>query len=346
MAHPARQSPRLPLTYLVYCTANLIGVLMMFLINRFTPLEIFRTQRAFIFEQGWMLVLVFFPVVFGAGFFLLSRVQHTVAVGLARKARGEPLEPAARLAVRRRLLNLPFAMAAINLAMWIAVAGIIGLFFQYFREAPLRLTVILIFRGVMVGLITSSLSFFSIEMLYRSRLMPLFFQEDSPTDIPKTFRVSIARRIRLLYGSGTINPMLLLVGTLAFVLWEARDHGDPGAALVGDILIFTLVLYGIFVVVALGLNFLAGRSILEPVRGMLALAQKIRGGDFNSRVQVVSNDELGVLGNAMNAMAAGLIERERLQRSLNLAKEVQQALLPKKAPASQGPGRGRNQPLL
>jgi sigma-B regulation protein RsbU (phosphoserine phosphatase) len=46
-------------------------------------------------------------------------------------------------------------------------------------------------------------------------------------------------------------------------------------------------------------------------------------------VQVFSNDEIGYTGDAINEMTKGLIERERMQLSLNLAKEVQQNLLPK-----------------
>jgi phosphoserine phosphatase RsbU/P len=46
-------------------------------------------------------------------------------------------------------------------------------------------------------------------------------------------------------------------------------------------------------------------------------------------VQVLSNDEIGYTGDAINEMTKGLIEREKMQLSLNLAKEVQQNLLPK-----------------
>jgi len=53
-------------------------------------------------------------------------------------------------------------------------------------------------------------------------------------------------------------------------------------------------------------------------------------------VRVVSNDELGVLGDGMNEMTEGLMERARLQHSLNLAKEVQQALLPRSVPRIRG----------
>jgi sigma-B regulation protein RsbU (phosphoserine phosphatase) len=173
-------------------------------------------------------------------------------------------------------------------------------------------------------------------MYTRSRLIALFFPEGKLVDVARVFRMSIVRRIRMLYGSGTINPMLLLVGTLVAIYLEAKAHADPGTAMAGDILLFTLVLYGIFVIVALSLNYATGRSILEPVRSMMVMVKKVRGGDFHQRVQVVSNDELGVLADGMNEMAAGLVERERLEHSLRLAKEVQQALLPGRDPAVPG----------
>ena len=37
---------------------------------------------------------------------------------------------------------------------------------------------------------------------------------------------------------------------------------------------------------------------------------------FHQKVRVVSNDELGIMGDGMNAMTDGLIERERLHRGL------------------------------
>jgi serine phosphatase RsbU (regulator of sigma subunit) len=47
-------------------------------------------------------------------------------------------------------------------------------------------------------------------------------------------------------------------------------------------------------------------------------------------VQVTTNDEIGYTGDVINEMTEGLIERERMQQSLNLAREVQQNLLPKR----------------
>lgn len=327
---PSSGRPRLWLLYPIYAAANLVGMAMMTLINLFTPLEIFKAQRPFLREQGWVLGLEVFPLVFAVGLFLLSRVKRPIARAY------DPPGTAARAAAARRLLNLPFAMGALNLAMWILVAAGVGAFFWLIRGASPRMAVMLVFRGVMIGLITAALTFFCLEMFTRSQVIPVVFPAGRLAEVRGVFRTSIVRRIRLLYGSGTVNPMLLLLGTLGAVAWETHAAGSPASGLAAEILVFSLVLCGLFVAVALGLNYAAGRSILEPVRAMMAAVKKIRGGDFTERVAAVSNDELGVLADGINDMAAGLAERERLQQSLRLAKEVQQALLPARAPVVPG----------
>ena len=66
----------------------------------------------------------------------------------------------------------------------------------------------------------------------------------------------------------------------------------------------------------------------------MGIVKKIQTGDFRHNVQVVSNDELGVLGDGMNEMTEGLIERDQMQASLDLAREVQQAFLPRECDGS------------
>ena len=76
------------------------------------------------------------------------------------------------------------------------------------------------------------------------------------------------------------------------------------------------------------LNKLLNRSIVGPLENILSAVSNIKEGNLQMRVKVVTNDEIGVLGDAVNDMTQGLIERERMQHSLNLAKEIQQNLLP------------------
>ena len=87
---------------------------------------------------------------------------------------------------------------------------------------------------------------------------------------------------------------------------------------------------------SLSLNLLVAKSILRPINDMIAMARKVRKGYFHQKVRVVSNDELGIMGDGMNAMTDGLIERDRLRRGLYLAQEIQQALLPRTCPIMDG----------
>jgi len=58
---------------------------------------------------------------------------------------------------------------------------------------------------------------------------------------------------------------------------------------------------------------LVARSIEVPVREMLRVVEKVKQGDFTQRATVLSNDEIGQLGDAANAMVEGLSERERIR---------------------------------
>ncbi|MFC1887131.1 PP2C family protein-serine/threonine phosphatase, partial [Thermodesulfobacteriota bacterium] len=102
------------------------------------------------------------------------------------------------------------------------------------------------------------------------------------------------------------------------------------------VLIFTFVIF-IYAFISTGmLNRLLSRNITEPLEEMIRVLRHVRRGRFNERVQVVSNDEIGYTGDVINEMTQGLREGEDLRRSLVLAREVQQNLLPLKKPEFPG----------
>lgn len=188
----------------------------------------------------------------------------------------------------------------------------------------------------MIGLIASFISFFLIDEYCRSKLIPVFFPEGRLAAVPGTRKISILRRIRVLFGAGTNAPLILLVGTIGFAAWEVQDYAISAGQFGKQVLAFVVAVYFLFIAIALIFNFLAGRSILLPVKEMMRVVDSVRDGDFHQKVGVVSNDELGVLGDGMNEMTAGLIERDQMRQSLYLAKEVQQALLPRSTPEIKG----------
>lgn len=284
------------------------------------------------------MIISFIFIIFLVATLLQYVVQRPISITLRESRSGKELEVELLENARRRLLNLPVVIGLVNLAVWFVFTCFFLPIVYVLIDMKMTVSNFLygFFRIVMIGLIASFISFFLIDDYCRKKLVPTFFPEGRLAAVPSTIKISILRRIRVLFGVGTNAPMILLVGTLAFAVWEIQDVAVSAGEFGKQILVFTIVLGLIFMVISLSLNFLAGKSILKPIKEMMNVVKKVRNGDFHQKVQVVSNDELGVLGDGMNEMTEGLIERDRMRRSLNLAKEVQQTLLPQADPQVKG----------
>jgi adenylate cyclase len=199
------------------------------------------------------------------------------------------------------------------LIVYVLVPGFMVLSFYFFRNIEPRTCLFIYFRTIMIGLISASLSFFLIEDYSRRTFVPILFPKGRLALTPGTLKIPIARRIRALYGAGTLNPMILLVSTLIFTALEERKAAVPLDVFVREILVFTLILCTIFVILAFRLNLLVQNSIRNPIEEMLNIVEKVKNGDFTQRIKVLSNDEIGILGDAGNAMVAGLAEREQIR---------------------------------
>jgi len=79
---------------------------------------------------------------------------------------------------------------------------------------------------------------------------------------------------------------------------------------VNDFMVHIYEFIGIGAILGILLSFLVvrlfARSLVRPLRAMQATAGAIAQGDYNARVEVLSNDEIGRLGNTINDMAKDL----------------------------------------
>ena len=334
-SHPTRPSNLRGLYFRNY-SANITGEFIVVLLNIVTPLAVFQDWRNYIREGGWILIPISLVVVISTATLLQYLIQRPIAAMLQKIERQQAVSNALAEQARRRLLNLPFIIAIKNVILWIIFTAVILPIMS--RQINLNLLSFLFgfFRFIMIGLIASYISFFLVDQYCRKYLAPLFFPRGQLAAQPGTLKISILRRIQILFGAGTIVPMLLLVGTLSFAVWEVEDFAVAAGQFGRELLLFTIVLCLIFICISRVLNYMAGNSILAPIREMVSAVDKIRRGDFHQKVRVVSNDELGNLGDGMNEMTVGLIERDQMRHSLYLAKEVQQALLPRAVPEIKG----------
>jgi len=96
-----------------------------------------------------------------------------------------------------------------------------------------------------------------------------------------------------------------------------------------------LVLVGTFVA-ALVLGIRRARLLTEPIVDLTEAGKRLAAGDFESRVDIQTGDELQQLGEMFNKTGPRLKTLEKVQVSLELAKAIQQNLLPKSPPKLPG----------
>jgi sigma-B regulation protein RsbU (phosphoserine phosphatase) len=144
--------------------------------------------------------------------------------------------------------------------------------------------------------------------------------EKDPGDTDVLFvELSAPKLIQNVFGSGTSESSVsrTILGALEFVV-------------------------GFFLAVVL-LSLIGGilltNSITNAVHNLDRGTEFIRRGDFSQRIVVKSNDQLGALAKSFNQMTEYVqtlvkerVQKERLERELEIAKEVQEQLFPKQAP--------------
>jgi phosphoserine phosphatase RsbU/P len=101
------------------------------------------------------------------------------------------------------------------------------------------------------------------------------------------------------------------------------------------IAIFFLILAAVAVTIGVTLT----RSLTNAVHGLYQGTTMVQRGDFSHRIQISGRDQLAELGRSFNTMTENLEsllavakEKERLQSELEIAREVQNQLYPRKIP--------------
>jgi len=107
---------------------------------------------------------------------------------------------------------------------------------------------------------------------------------------------------------------------------------SPGEEILLPILHFRYHYMGIgaafIVVILLLIRFVTGRSV-SAIKEVSSAAGRIAKGDYGIHLPVKTADEVGELTRSFNTMVEQLEERSKMKASLNLAREVQQNLLPR-----------------
>ena len=232
---------------------------------------------------------------------------------------------------RQRLLNEPFVLMSLSFSMWLLSAIVYPVVYwaldigRYWMQSAF-------FMGLSTGLTIVTVAFFLLEHVLQKQLAPHFFPNGGLYTIPKTLHIRIRTRLAALLFACNIIPLItIFLINHQIILMQS----EPARAL--DVLrssIFINVI--IFLIFGSLIAMLVSRNLTLPFGEIIQTLRGVRNGQFDKKVRVTSNDEIGYTGDVINEMTEGLQERDRIRRSLGIAKEVQQHLLPGSAPKIQG----------
>jgi len=232
---------------------------------------------------------------------------------------------------KRRLLNEPFYIMTLNMGIWIVAAFFFSSLHGRLGESrPVVLRIFLL--SLNTGLITAVMSFLLMEHISHGHVARFFFPEGGLYKMPKTIRNHIyIRFLALLFMCNTI-PFFSFIQLYYLSAPELKSTADALQELRTAVLsnsLFFIVL-GLIVTMFIHVDFDA------PIREIIRALKRIRKGNFDDKLVVRSNDEIGYTADVINEMTKELKEGEIMRQSLLLAKEVQQHLLPKNNPCFDG----------
>jgi len=229
------------------------------------------------------------------------------------------------LRARQRLLNEPFFLIGMAFFVWL-LAGCTFAVSLWLLGADQMAIEESFFQNIFTGFITVTIEFFVLEFVFQRRLVQYFFPKGGLSATAKTLRIRIRTRLLALMLAINVVPLLALYADISKIYTESTGLHPQLPQLIQAIK-FEIV---IFFVVGVWVVFLVSSNLTKPFEHIIQVLRNIKNGNFKSRVQVTSNDEIGYTGDVINAMSRGLEERDRIRHSLTMAKEIQQNLVPRK----------------
>jgi len=272
---------------------------------------------------------IFMPCAFVLPIVLTLHYERSIRQFLDRKYHEEEMPEELATKARRRLLNEPFFLIALDLGIWLAAALLYSTVFWVYGADQGTIT-FTFFTSIYTGLTTTTIAFFVFEFLLQKRLAPQFFPNGGLYTTPNTIRIRIRTRlIAVLFACNLIPFIAILSQTLAV----SDPEGTSLQAFEGmRSAVFTRST--IFMSVGIWLTILVSGNLTRPLHEIVRVLRSVRNGHFDQRVRVTSNDEIGYTGDMINEMSEGLQERDFIKETFGryVAQEIRDEVLSRRIP--------------
>lgn len=228
-------------------------------------------------------------------------------------------------AARIRALNLPLVHAASVLVRYQLVVFVDCLYMGTIGGLPLVENIRLMIYAIVGMAVFPIFSFFLTErLLYPVRQFLAEKTRHVRIDHSRVIQINTRTRVLSILLASIIAPLLALgalvyhrMGKVLSAHWETSSIVQP---IMSDFLQLIIAVIVIAIVVAAGIGILLATSISNPLGHIVKVIGELEKGNLHARVNLIANDEIGVLSQSFDKMAHELEKNrsdlEELNRNL------------------------------
>ena len=321
---------------------NLIGALLTFLYFAYVNEGIYSYSSAELQFHYMIYFVVGTAAIFVTIILMLRRWTRPLDNFIGNHSRISDLNPDEAEQLRRKALHHVPMMTAASLFGWIMAAFIFGMFmpviltlFFGLPETSLVDSMRRFFGIFFVGgSITGLFVYFSTEHEWR-KVLPLFFPEGDLSRVQGAFRLKVKTRLLVVFLVISLIPLLVL-SVSAYTKANAMLSADAelGKQIISDLLIQIMFITTIGALASILLSFIVSKSVSTPIKEMETAMQTMAKGNLAVKINVVSNDEIGALGEGFGRMITGLKESEVIKDSFGkyVTREIRDEILAGRVP--------------
>jgi len=274
-------------------------------------------------------LIVFMAAFVGAAIWVYTPLAQMRHVSLASSLECKKLE--------ERIIDLQsramkgFLIAGMACAFYLLAVLSVGALVSNAALTPTMLLASALCLLYSVGILAPCLAF-AMTMAYMVKLRHslgsegLFLHGIYDGDVNIMHWSHVARRPWLIFLLTSALPASILAFFVYLILGTATQVEQHFILLQAGTLFVALTLAGTWLV------FTVGQLIEQVMKSMTDGLERIKEGELDFRVPILTDDEFGILARGLNTAAAGLQEREELKHGLEIAVEIHHAMLPSVVP--------------
>jgi adenylate cyclase len=214
--------------------------------------------------------------------------------------------------VQRRAVSAPVVVAALGFSGWVSGALLFPLLTVVeFGRWSGDLMSQHILSPLVNGFLAATTSYLLLDWVFRTRVVPHVFPDGRLTDVPGAMALGVGGRLVVFLIAVAFLPLFTMLG-LVRAAGARLGAGMAVDAVVPELVLASAAIFGLYVALGVGLTMLLARTFTRPLADVAGALRRVRRGALDQPVRVSATDEIGVLEEGVNAMAATLRDRERI----------------------------------